>query len=49
MLDSTYIPSAEQKSLFNEQQIYMMLVFKAKLITTKAKNILADHIAASDA
>ena len=48
VLDPTYIPETAKKGLFEQQQIYMISIFKEKLLTSKAKNIVAKYESGSD-
>ena len=49
VLDGTYIPSREEETLFGHKQTYMLAVFKKKLLTLKAKNIIAKYKSSGNA
>ena len=49
VLDGTYVPLMVDETLFKHKQTYMFAVFKRKLLTLKAKNIVTKYESTSDA
>ena len=49
VLDGTYVPPTMDETLFEHKQTYMFAVFKRKLLTLKAKNIITKYESTGDA
>ena len=48
-MDGTYVPTVAEETLFEHKQTYMLAVFRKKLLTLKAKNIVAKYKSSGNA